>query len=413
MANFINKLQDYPRQFWLIFFGRFLATAGVSMIWPFLLLYVSKKLDLPLTQVATLMTINAVTGIIASLVAGPLIDRIGRKWIMVIALFAHAGMYILMAQANSYLAFAGLMALSGVANPLYRIGAEAMIADLVHPEKRAEAFALVRWSNNLGVAMGPVIGGYLVVISYVLTFRFAAGGMLLYGTLLFLFARETLPPVQDSGNDGNIIKVNGGYKRVFQDKSYLATVGVIAIGWITAAMMWILLPVYSSQQFNIPENQYGLIPSTNALMVVLFQLRMTKITKQFNPMRMMALGMVFYGIGTGLVALSNNFWGFWFSMVIITIGELIFAPTSSTYVANIAPADMRGRYMSIFNLVQRFAAGTGPVLGGWLSDSIHPRATWVGGLFAGLSSAFGLLLLSKRSAKEQTTQAVENPQQSQ
>ena len=83
-------------------------------------------------------------------------------------------------------------------------------------------------------------------------------------------------------------------------------------------------------------------------------------------------------------------------MVIITIGELIFAPTSSTYVANIAPPDMRGRYMSIFNLVQRFASGTGPVLGGWLSDPIHPRATWVGGLIAGLTAASGLFILSKK-----------------
>ena len=251
--------------------------------------------------------------------------------------------------------------------------------------------------------MGPVIGGYLVVISYALTFRFAAGGLLLYFLLLLLFARETLPAVESNAAGENFLKANDGYKRVLQDRHYLTTVGVIAIGWITAALMWIILPVYSSQQFNIPENQYGLIPSTNALMVVLFQLGMTKFTRRFNPMHMMALGMVFYGIGTGIVALSNNFWGFWLSMVIITIGELIFAPTSSTYVANIAPADMRGRYMSIFNLVQRFASGTGPVLGGWLSDTINPRATWIGGLIAGLSSAFGLILLSKRSSNEQKT----------
>ena len=413
MSNFIEKAREYPRQFWLIFFGRFLATSGVSMIWPFLLLYVSKQLELPLTQVATLMTINAITGIIASLIAGPLIDRIGRKWIMVIALFAHASMYMLMAKANSYLAFAGLMALSGIANPLYRVGADAMVADLVEDDKRVEAYALVRWSNNLGVAMGPVIGGYLVVISYALTFRFAAGGMLLYGLLLLIFARETLPPLQDTTAGKNLFKFNSGYNRVFQDKDYLSTVGVIAIGWITAALMWIILPVYSSQQFNIPENQYGLIPSTNALMVVLFQLRMTKFTKRFSPMRMMALGMAFYGIGTGLVALSSGFWGFWLSIVTITIGELIFAPTSSTYVANASPADMRGRYMGIFNLVQRFAAGTGPVLGGWLSDAIHPRATWIGGLVAGLTSAFGLMLLSRRSSNEQKTQPAEVPQQPQ
>jgi len=101
MTNILEKFREYPRQFWLIFFGRFLAMSGVSMIWPFLLLYVSKKLDLPLTQTATLMTINAIMGIIASLVAGPLIDRIGRKWIMVISLFAHASMYMLMAQAET------------------------------------------------------------------------------------------------------------------------------------------------------------------------------------------------------------------------------------------------------------------------------------------------------------------------
>jgi len=409
MAKVIAKFQEYPRQFWLIFFGRFLATSGVSMIWPFLLLYVSKELDLPLTQVATLMTINAITGIVASLVAGPLIDRIGRKWIMVFSLLAHAIMYMLMAQASSYLEFAGLMALSGIANPIYRVGADAMLADLVEPEKRVEAYALVRWSNNLGIAMGPVIGGYLVVISYALTFKFAAGGLLLYFLLLLLFARETLPAVESNASDQNLLTATGGYKRVLQDRQYLATVGVIAIGWVTAALMWIILPVYSSQQFNIPENQYGLIPSTNALMVVLFQLGMTKFTRRYNPMHMMALGMVFYGLGTGLVALSNSFWGFWLSMVIITIGELIFAPTSSTYVANIAPADMRGRYMSIFNLVQRFASGTGPVLGGWLSDAIHPRATWIGGLVAGLTSALGLMLLSRSRSDEQNNQPAEVP----
>ncbi len=170
--------------------------------------------------------------------------------------------------------------------------------------------------------------------------------------------------------------------------------------------MWIILPVYASQQFNIPENQYGLIPSTNALMVVLFQLRMTNFTKRFSPIRMMALGMVFYGVGTGLVALSSNFWGFWISMVIMTIGELIFAPTSSTYVANASPADMRGRYMSIFNLVQRFASGTGPVFGSWLSDTIHPKGYL--GWRAGRRSIFcirAITFIEKKSKGSKTIQS--------
>jgi len=401
LNNITAKFNDYPRQFWLIFFGRFLATSGVSMVWPFLLLYVSKQLVLPLTQVAALTTFNATTGIIATIIAGPIIDRIGRKWIMVIALFVHASVYLFMAQADSYTAFALLMGLSGIANPLYRVGADAMLADLIPPEKRLDAYALVRWSNNLGVAMGPAIGGSLVVISYSLTFKISAGGLLIYGLLLLIFARETLFSSGISPTGNAQFGPNRGYQIVLKDSAYVSTVSVIAAGWITAALMWILLPVYASQQFNVPENQYGLIPSTNALMVVLFQLPVTRITRRFRPISMMALGMVFYGIGTGMVALSNGFWGFWTSMVVMTIGELILAPTSSTYVANAAPADMRGRYMGFFDLVQRIARGIGPIFGGWLSDSIHPRATWAGGLIAGIASAAGLMILSKRNTTEE------------
>jgi len=401
LKNITAKFHEYPRQFWLIFFGRFLATSGVSMVWPFLLLYASKHLVLPLTQVAALTTFNAITGIIATIIAGPIIDRIGRKWIMVISLFVHASVYLLMAQADSYSAFALLMGLSGIANPLYRVGADAMLADLILPEKRLDAYALVRWSNNLGVAMGPAIGGSLVVISYSLTFKISASGLLIYGLLLLIFAHETLNLQGNLPTENTPAKTNRGYQLVLKDSAYVSTVSVIAAGWITAALMWILLPVYVSQQFNVPENLYGLIPSTNALMVVLFQLPVTRITRRFRPIYMMALGMVFYGIGTGMVALSNGFWGFWISMVVMTIGELILAPTSSTYVANAAPADMRGRYMGFFDLVQRIARGVGPIFGGWLSDSIHPRATWVGGLIVGIASAAGLMILSKHNAPEE------------
>ncbi len=371
------------------------------MVWPFLLLYVSKQLVLPLTQVAALTTFNATTGIFATILAGPVIDRIGRKWIMVIALFVHASVYFLMAQANSYPAFAFLMGLSGIANPLYRVGADAMLADLIPPEKRLDAYALVRWSNNLGVAMGPAIGGSLVVISYSLTFKISASGLLFYGLLLLIFAHETLNTSGIIPNLNHQSRSNRGYQIVLKDTAYVSTVSVIAVGWITAALMWILLPVYASQQFNVPENQYGLIPSTNALMVVLFQLPVTKFTRRFRPIYMMALGMVFYGIGTGMVAFSNGFWGFWISMVVMTIGELILAPTSSNYVANAAPADMRGRYMGFFDLVQRVARGIGPIFGGWLSDSIHPRATWAGGLIAGIASAAGLMILSKHNTPDE------------
>src|SRR5659263_47970 len=151
LSSFRNALKIYPRQFWLLFVGMLISTTGASMIWPFLMLYVSKRLSLPLTQTATLLTINAVMGLIFSFVAGPITDRFGRKWVMIISLAVNGTCYIFMSFADSYASFAILQALMGAFNPLYRVVADAMTADLIPQEQRPEAYSFMRMSNNLGV----------------------------------------------------------------------------------------------------------------------------------------------------------------------------------------------------------------------------------------------------------------------
>ncbi len=59
LESFQKAREEYPRQFWLLFWGLLISTIGASMIWPFLMVYVSGKLNLPLTASATIMTINS------------------------------------------------------------------------------------------------------------------------------------------------------------------------------------------------------------------------------------------------------------------------------------------------------------------------------------------------------------------
>jgi len=115
--------------------------------------------------------------------------------------------------------------------------------------------------------------------------------------------------------------------------------------------------------------------------------------------------MFIYALGAGSVALMSSFWGFWLSMVILTFGELTLVPTASKYVADLAPADLRGRYMSIHWLGWGLARTLSPIIGGFLNDNIAPRAIWIGGLLIGLTSALGLFLLSRVSTNRTATQA--------
>ena len=147
-----------------MFWGLLLSSSGASMIWPFLLIYINGKLNLPLTTVGTLITINAISSVASTFLAGTFADRFGRKGVMVLSLFADGILFILMIQANDYLTFALLMAARGFSNPLYRVGADAMLADLIPQEDRPEAYALIRMVSNLGIAIGPAVGGLIAFV---------------------------------------------------------------------------------------------------------------------------------------------------------------------------------------------------------------------------------------------------------
>ena len=384
-----------------MFYGMLISTIGSSMIWPFLMIYVRQRVNMPLTQAASLMTINAAAGLIAAFVAGPITDRIGRKWVMVISLAGNGAVYFFMSTANSYLSFAVLMTFSGTFNPLYRVGADAMVADLIPSEKRPDAYALIRLSNNAGIAIGPMIGGFLSSISYSITFFLAGVGMLIYSLLMAFFAVETLP--QKSAPSEQLYKSFMGYIHVFRDSKFLPFVGAFILAQMCAVMIWILMPVYANEIYNVSENQYGFIPTTNALMVVFLQVYVTHTTKRYRPLPVMALGTFFYALGVGSVAFGHSFIGFWISIVIMTIGELILMPTASAYVAGLAPTDMRGRYMSIAGLSWSVAAGIAPLMGGYLNDNVSPVATWYGGIAIGIIGILDFLYLSRKESSLNST----------
>jgi len=386
--------------------GIVISTAGGSMIWPFLVIYASNKLNMPLSTVAALISINAGTGLIASFIAVTLADKIGRKAVMVFSLTVNGIAYLLLINAVTYLHFAGLMVMIGLSNPLYRVGADAMLADMIPSEKRTDAYAINRIANNAAFALGPAMGGFLATRSYNLAFYGAALGFITYSLLLFFQAKETLVITEHHNTTTPLTpnEVFKSYSRVFQDKPYMIFVALVSIGLIAPTLMWILMAVYAKTNYGVPEGLYGWIPTTNALMCVFVQYFVTRITRKHKTLPVVGVGMLIYALGAGSVALMTGFWGFWLSMVILTLGELTLVPTASKYVADIAPADLRGRYMSMHWLGWGLARTLSPIIGGFLNDNVSPQAIWIGGLLIGLTSVSGIFLFNRISLARTTPQ---------
>lgn len=394
MHQTASIFRRYPIQFWLLIFGLVISTTGTTMVWPFLTIYASETLSLPMAVVTSLMTFNSISGLIASILAGTLVDYFGRKSIMVFGVFGMALVYLSYIFANEFWQFGLLMFLSGSFSPLYRIGTDAIVADMLPAEERAQAYGFLRMGRNIGVALGPILGGIVLSSSYNIGFIAAALALATYGIITLLFLKETLERKPGEKRESLCDQFRVMHQAM-RNKAFMRMLGSFTLMEICATLMWVILAVYIKQNFGIQEDQYSWIPTTNALMVIFLQVGITRLTSRHDPHRVMPIGAAFYPLAMLIVAYSTNFWGFLLAMVVMTFGELITAPTATAYVANLAPADQRGRYLGFFGLNWFIALSIGPMGAGILTDKFSIQTPWLVGAVVGVLSVLAFLSLRR------------------
>ncbi len=191
-----------------------------------------------------------------------MMDLYGRKVMMITGLVLQAGNLLLMTQATSIGSWLVLMAVMGVVSPLFSIGGNAMVADLIPNHQRAQAYALLRMAINLGVVTGPLIGGWIIAEhSFQTAFWTAASLLLLLAGLAHWLLQETRPEVKKDTPQSK--------QSVWKDRHFITILLFYTFSVMGFIEMFILMPIYLKQNFQILENQSSLLFSVNALIVVL------------------------------------------------------------------------------------------------------------------------------------------------
>lgn len=391
---------SYPPTFWLLFWGVFLNRITASMLWPFLTIYMYNKLGVPLTTITLLLSLRAVFGVAATAVVSPIMDKFGRKGMMLFGLISSAIVFFAMIFATNMPQWAIIVATHGMVLPIFNIGVNTMVADIVPQERRSPAYALIRTVSNAGIAIGPVIGGIIAVRSFELVFISTGIAYLILAMLVFIFIPETMPQIEKAKTDEPQTKgiralFNGVYGDVVSDGRFMMFLGAYFVVLMSYTHMFSLLPIYVSENFNMAENQYSLILSVNATMVVLFQYAVTKYSDRFSPYLVIMSGALLYAVGLFSVSFGGVLWHFMMSMVIVTLGELMIMPTATTLVANFAPDNMRARYLGLLALGYPIGSGLGPIVGGVLNDFVSPVAIWYGAASLAMIGVVGFFILSR------------------
>lgn len=390
MAGRSSYLKQFDRRVWALFVGRIISATGFSIAIPFLSIYFHYDLGIPMTLVGLVFLVSTGAGAAGQIIGGEVADRFGRRRIMILAMASRAviflGISLIIAFTNDFLSIAALITCSSFVGSLFEPASNAMVADVVEPSKRLEAYGLLRIGQNVGWTLGPLLGGMLAIWGYSTLYLLTAVCSATVAVIILMFVEESakrdLQRRRLSFQDIRGLKQHAGPFLLFSFFSIFL--------WLVMAQMSSVYAVFAIGNVGLTVTEVGYLYAINGIIVVAAQLPLARYIVRFRMSTVTAVGALVYAIGYFSVAFAADFWMLAGSMVVITLGEIVTSPASMNLVANLSPENERGRYMGLFGLFTSTGWSLGPSVGGVLFDSFNaqPFLLWGGvSSFAILSAA--------------------------
>jgi MFS family permease len=368
--------KEYPSAFKVLTLATFIDMLGSFLLYPFYALYVTQHFGVGMTQVGILFSIFSAGNIIGGMIGGALADKYGRRALIMIGLVVSGVGSIFLGFINNLSLFYGIAGFLGLVGNFGGPARQAMVVDLLPEEKQAEGFGILRVAFNLSATIGPLLGGFLATRSFMSLFIADALSSLITALIVFLVIPETKPQTLDGKPEESVIKTMIGYKEVIKDGAFMFFLIVSAITVLVYMQMNSTLSVFLRDVHGFSAQSFGYLLSMNAIMVVLFQMWITRKISKYAPMKMMALGTLFYMIGFGMYGFISAVYLFFIAMVVITIGEMIVTPVAQASVASFAPEDKRGRYMAFFGFQWAIPNLFGIIAAGLIMENLGPNWVW-------------------------------------
>lgn len=381
VADIQKAYRAYPNQFWVLVLASFVDRLGGTMLYPFFTIYIADKFDSGLTTIAYVFVLMGFVSFFGSIAGGNISDQIGRKPVVIVGLLFSAAASIgigLSPTIPILLLFASFGALFGsIGHP----AAQAMIGDILSEKDRAGGFAAMRVVMNMAFVVGPILGGIIATQSFLALFILDAVTSAAMVLILATSLRETYKPEPKPAGEKNHFGVIGtlkSYRVVFNDRVYVIFILLsISVGFVYS-QMYQTLPYFMYTVEGMPAAYYSYVLSINAAIVVFFQYMTTQRVKHLPPLVTLALACAMFGIGFAMYGLFSGLLLFGVAMVLVTIGEMMYFPTSLAFVTNLAPEDSRGRYMAAMEFGHVGSNTLGMLTAGILLDAGQSDLFWIG-----------------------------------
>jgi MFS family permease len=361
------------RQVWIVEIGVFVNMFGYGAVLPFEVIYLHDGRGFDLGVAGLVVGLLTGVAVVTAPIAGALIDRIGARATAAAAGLSLAVGYAGLAFAESPPTALAAAALAGAGNGAISPSQSALMTALAPRELRHRASAVSRVAVNVGIGLGGAIGGLVAgfgLRGFIALFLANAATYVLYVAILVGTVREDAPAPRAAG----------GYRRLLRDRAFvhfgLTNIALIAVGW--GVLAWIVPPY--AEELGIAPSLIGLLLLANAATVVFAQVPIVKWVEGRSRVGALALGAAAW-VGACLLAVIAQvatptvaFSCLVAAAVAFGLGECLHATVFLPLVADLAPLELRGRYMAAIGLTWWLGLALAPTLGAQLLAVSAPLA---------------------------------------
>jgi predicted MFS family arabinose efflux permease len=360
---------------WVVAASQLVNRAG-SMVLSFLVLYLTRDRGFSAEQAGFVLFLYGVGAIVAGPLAGRLADRWGAAPLMRASLFLSGGMLLVYPFARSSPAIVAVTIALAMLTEAFRPAAMSFFAETVPPPRRKSAFAVYRLAINLGMAIGPAIGGILATISFRYLFfvdgaTSIAAGLVLAGAALPNGKKR--PARAGALTTATRLRLSTA---AHADPRFLFfLLGVLPVTVIFFQHIS-SMPLFIVDNLGFTPRTFGLLFSLNCLLIVVLEIPLNAATAHWPHRRTLALGALLSGAGFGAMAFATDVWSLAVTVVVWTFGEMLFFPASAAHATDIAPDARRGEYSGLYTMVFSVAFAIGPWAGTVVLERMGARVLW-------------------------------------
>ena len=354
-------------QVWMLAISLSILQIGFGLITPIFPFYIV-ELGVGATELGVLAASFALTRI---LLAGPLgraSDKVGRKPVLLIALFGFAISNLIYAFAETILVMILARALEGAISAGFYPAANAFVSDMTIPENRGTAMGYLSTGNMVGFVVGPSLGGFLAEFLGI-RLPFVIAAFVTLGTLLLVYVLVKEPPRRVLAEDYDkyrvpVLKVFSRNKRSYSVLAVSMFANMFSIGILEVAFM-----LDAVQRFEFTPLQIGIFFGVLGIITIIGNIVFGRASDRLGRKWLIVAGTLIGAMSLFMFMVATDSVGFYIAGAILGVAISMRGPTIQAMIADLTDQTAYGSVMGAFGAVSNAAYVVGPILGGMMYDS--------------------------------------------